>query len=137
MSEKPLWQCPACGHRFVTTNLWHSCGNHSLDEHFEKNDPNVRLVFDAVVAAAQACGPVTVYAQKTRIVLQRRVRFASVVTRKRWLVLGIWLRHRVEHPTLAGYEEIGHHGFYPKFKLTSPEQLDDALRALIREAYAA
>ncbi|HTH63163.1 MAG TPA: hypothetical protein VL563_00670 [Gemmatimonadales bacterium] len=40
-------------------------------------------------------GPVTVYAQATRIVLQARVRFASVVVHGEWLDVGLWLRRRV------------------------------------------
>lgn len=26
-----LWQCPRCGERFVTPNMWHSCGKFTLD----------------------------------------------------------------------------------------------------------
>lgn len=132
---EPLWKCPACGHRFVLANLWHSCGNYPLEDHFARKDPNVRRVFDAIVGVARDCGPVTVYAQKTRIVLQHRVRFASVVTRKRWLILGLWLKRRVEHPALTGYEPIGTAGYYPKFQLCEPSDIDGKLRGLLGEAY--
>jgi hypothetical protein len=37
-----LWQCPKCGHRFASRNLWHSCGNYRLAEHFKNRSPVVR-----------------------------------------------------------------------------------------------
>jgi hypothetical protein len=64
--KKPLWTCPQCGHSFVTRNMWHSCGRYDLESHFEGRDGQVRETFDRLVEAAQKCGPVTVYAQKTR-----------------------------------------------------------------------
>ncbi len=40
---------------------------------------------------ARACGPVTVYAQKSRIVFQARVRFAGAVVHNEWLEATLWL----------------------------------------------
>ena len=34
---RPLWRCGKCGHRFVTKNLWHSCGRYRLADHFKGN----------------------------------------------------------------------------------------------------
>ncbi|MFQ6044883.1 MAG: hypothetical protein ACE5PT_00810 [Gemmatimonadales bacterium] len=45
--------------------------------------PVVRKLFNGVKALVRECGPVTVYAQKTRIVFMVRVRFAGVTVRKR------------------------------------------------------
>ena len=82
-AQRPLWECPACGQRFVTRNMSHSCGHYSLDEQFEGADARVREVFDALLRAVQELGPVHVYAQKTRIVFQTRGRFVAVTPRKR------------------------------------------------------
>ena len=84
-SSTGLWRCPKCGHRFVTKNLWHSCGRYRLADHFKGKPPALRRTFDRFVRLAKACGPVTVYAQKTRIVLQARVRFAGAVVRSGWV----------------------------------------------------
>ena len=135
MGSRPLWTCPRCGHRFVLANLWHSCGVHALGSHFEGKEPNVAAAFEAIVSATKECGELEVYAQKTRIVLQNRVRFASVITRKKHLLLGLWLTHRVEHPLVARYEEIGNAGFYPYFEIREASEVDGELRELIREAY--
>ena len=133
---RALWKCPKCGHRFVTRNLWHSCGRYRLADHFRDTDPVVRDVFDRFWAIARSCGPATRYAQKTRIVFQVRVRFASVTTRKHGLDATLWLRRRVEHPRVWRVEVLPPGDFIHHFRLTDPPQLDGAFALLVREAYA-
>lgn len=132
-----LWRCPKCGHRFVTTNLWHSCGRFSLAQHFAGKPPALRAVFRRWVAIARACGPVTVYAQKTRIVLQARVRFAGAVVRGEWLDAGLWLRRRIDHPRVHRIEDFGRLGYGVHFRLKSPSDIDTRIVKLMREAYTA
>jgi hypothetical protein len=82
----PLWKCPRCGHRFVTRKLWHSCVRVPLASHFREKDPIVRELFDRFRELVRTCGPVTVYAQKTRIVFMTRARFAGALPRRRgWM----------------------------------------------------
>ena len=131
-----LWRCPKCGHRFVTSNLWHSCGRYRLAEHFKGKPLVLRETFDRYVAAARRFGPVTVYAQKTRIVLQGRVRFAGAMVRKDWLDAGMWLRRRIKHPRLVRTESSGSLGYGHHFRLCEPADIDESLVKLLGEAYA-
>jgi hypothetical protein len=134
---RPLWRCPRCGRRFVTRNLWHSCGRHRLADHFAGKPANLRATFRRWVAVARSCGPVTVYAQKTRIVIQARVRFAGAVVRQEWLDAGLWLKRRVTHPKVRRIEDFGKLGYGVHFRLTAPADIDRSLAALMREAYRA
>ena len=134
-TKRPLWECPACGQRFVTPNSWHSCGHHTIDEHFEGKAANVREVFDALLAAARELGPVHAYAQKTRIVFQTRARFVAVTTRKHHLGGHLWLKRPRPHPLIHRIESLLDRDFVHNFRLTSPDQLDDAFLDLLREAY--
>jgi hypothetical protein len=133
--KRPLWRCPICGHEFVTKNIWHSCSMHSIDEHFAGKPIELREAFDRFVELARSCGPITVYAQKTRIVIQARVRFAGAVVRKRWLDAGLWLKRKVEHPRLVRVESFGRLGYGLHFRLQSAADVDSALAELMREAY--
>lgn len=132
-----LWRCPKCGHRFVTRNLWHSCAHRRLADHFAGKSPTLRATFRRWTAIARACGPVTVYAQKTRIVTQARVRFAGAVVRQRWVDASLWLKRRVTHPRLHRIEDFGRLGYGVHFRLTAPADIDPGLVTLMREAYAA
>lgn len=134
-SKRPLWQCPKCGHRFVTANIWHSCGRYRLADHFAGKPVVLRQIFDRYVAAARTHGALTVYAQKTRIVMQGRVRFAGAVVRKDWLDAHMWLRRPVDHPRLFRTESYGSLGFVHRFRLDDPKDIDEAMIKLLGEAY--
>jgi hypothetical protein len=135
--SRAWWQCPKCGHRFVTRHLWHSCGRFSLARHFAGKPAALRAAFRRWVTIARACGPVTVYAQKTRIVLQARVRFAGAVVRSQWLDAALWLRRRVGHPRMHRIESFGRLGYGIHFRLSGPADIDARIVDLMREAYAA
>ena len=96
-----LWTCPRCGHRFVTANIWHSCTRIDLDEAFARSIPSVREVFDRYVELIARCGPVTVIAQRTRIVVMARVRFAGALVRRDRLVANFALTRRLDDPRFA------------------------------------
>ncbi|MFQ5943920.1 MAG: DUF5655 domain-containing protein, partial [Anaerolineales bacterium] len=134
--DDDLWTCPECGHRFVTPNIWHSCGNYELEDHFVDREAAVRETFTELERIVQEIGPVTVYAQKTRIVFQVRTRFAAVMTRKKWLNLQLWLRREVSHPLLQRVEMFTYRDHGHIFRLQSPQDIDEQLVAFLRESYA-
>jgi hypothetical protein len=134
-SQAALWRCPRCGHRFVTRNLSHSCVRVSLPTHLAGRPTARKQTWNRWVAAARACGPITAYAQKTRIVIQARVRFAGAVVRSSYLDANLWLRRRVEHPRLRRVEDFHPIGYVHHFRLEQPSDIDEALTALMLEAY--
>jgi hypothetical protein len=133
--KRPLWTCPLCGERFVTRNMSHSCGRHSIAEHFVGKSPHVRALFDDLVRAARRFGPVHIYAQKTRIVFQTRGRFVAVTPRRQHLGGHLWLKRRRSHPAIHRVESLLDRDFVHNFRLKNGKDLDDAFRQLLREAY--
>lgn len=131
-----MWTCPKCGHRFVTKNMWHSCSDYPLEYHFEACLPKVRAIFDRFLEVIEACGPVEVIPQKTRIAIQAEVRFAGCMARKKWLVASLWLTRPVSHPTLQRVDEYGPGSYGHHFRLDSARDIDTPFRKLVREAYA-
>lgn len=71
-STDSLWTCPDCGHRFVTPNIWHSCGVFDLEAHVVGKEPVVREIFDRLTEVIGGFGPVTVCAHERRAVFQVR-----------------------------------------------------------------
>lgn len=57
--------------RFVTRNVWHSCGRVGLETHFAGRAVRIRELFEAWLALVERFGPIP---QKTRISLEARVR---------------------------------------------------------------
>jgi hypothetical protein len=106
-----------------------------LNDHFKNKNPNVRAIFDKLVEIARKLGPLTVYAQKTRIVFMVRVRFGGVITRKNWLFFSLWLTRPIEHPKLNQTEIFGPNSYGHQFQLSRPEDIDKALADFIKEGY--
>lgn len=119
----------------MTPNIWHSCGRYRIEDHFIGKAPVVRELFDRLDAAIQAFGPVNVYAQKTSIVFQVRVRFARAMPKKQWLDGHFWLKRRASHPRLTKIEHLLRHDWIHWFRLTAPEDLDKDFIRLLRESY--
>jgi hypothetical protein len=135
-TRPPLWTCPRCGHRFVTRNLWHSCGRHSLDSHFAGKDPAVRRAFDRVCELLRRRDAVTFSAQRTRIVFQLRMRFGSAIARRRWLQVGFALPRVARHPRCVRVHHWGPGLIAHTFRFERPEQVDRAFAKLLPEACA-
>jgi len=134
-SKRPLWRCPECGHKFVTKNLWHSCVRVNVSEHFRGKPPERRRTWDRWVATARKWGPVTAYAQKSRLVIMARVRFAGAVVRVGYLEASLWLRRRVEHPLIRRVEDFQPLGYGYHFRLERADDIDAELQTLMQEAY--
>lgn len=132
---KPLWRCPKCGERFVTRNMWHSCGKYSLEARFAGCEPHVFSLFKKFEKMVRACGPVALIPQKTRIVFQARVRFAGCVPRKSHLDCALALPKRRNHPRFYKIESYSLHFHGHRFRVKSPDDLDAELQGWLREAY--
>jgi hypothetical protein len=113
----------------------HSCGHYTIEAHFEGTDACVREIFDALLAAARAVGPVHVCAQKSRIVFQTRCRFVAITPRKRHLAGHLWLKRPRPHPRVHRIESLRDRDFVHNFRLTSAGQIDGGFRELLEEAY--
>ena len=134
-NQPPLWRCKKCGREFANRNQSHACGRADLEQHFEGKGPEIRALFDAVVAAIRAIGPVRVLPEKTRIAFQVRMSFAQVSPRTKWLDGHLVLARRLEHPRFRRVETISPRNHVHFFRLTRPQEIDAQFRAWLAGAY--
>jgi hypothetical protein len=119
----------------VTANIWHSCTSIGLDEAFARSAPAVRAAFDAFVDLIARCGPVTMIAQKSRIVVMGRVRFAGATVRRDRLIANFALPRRLDDPRYR-IEAYNQHWIAHRFDVRSPADLDiPGLPVLLCESY--
>jgi Domain of unknown function (DUF5655) len=131
-----MWRCRTCGQTFVTRNMPHSCQVVALDEHFAASEPGVRATFDALLAAIEALGPVTVNATKSRISLQARMRFAAVERpRRRHLNAHLVLTRPIDNPRFTRVEHLEPYYHLHHIRLETPADIDAELKAWLAEAY--
>jgi hypothetical protein len=135
-AARPLWTCPACARTFANRNQTHTCAAlGTVDDHFSGTDPVVRACFERILAVVSRLGPVEVLAERSRIALHARMSFAAFIPRRRWLDGHLVLARRVEHPAIRRVEVFSARNVLHAFRLTMPDEVDDAFEALITEAY--
>lgn len=132
----PLWKCPKCGERFVTENMWHSCGKFTLGELFARCEPEVIKLFRKFEKMMRKCGPVTMIPQKTRVVFQVRVRFGGCYPRKSHLICALALPRVDDDARFFKVEKYAGHFIGHYFRVHSEADLDEALQQWMCESYA-
>lgn len=131
-----LWTCPRCGRAFANRNQTHTCRPLlPVDAHFDGKPPEIRAIFDRVVALAERCGPVTVLPERSRIALQARMSFAALQPRRAWLDGHVVLARRLESPRFRRIETFGPRNHLHAFRLASVEEVDEEVAAWLAEAY--
>jgi len=134
-ARPPLWKCRDCGRVFANRNQSHSCGRHDLKHHFEGKPPEIRALFDQVVATLKTIGPVRVLPEKTRIAFQVRMSFAQVTPRSKWLDGHVVLARRLESPRFRSVQTFSPRNHLHVFRIARPEEIDEEFRAWLAEAY--
>ncbi len=133
--DRPLWRCPRCGRSFANRRQAHACGRWSLEAHFDGKPPAIRALFDAVVRAVEALGPVEIVPEKTRIAFQVRMSFAQLSPRRGWIDGHFVLARRIEAPRFRKIESLSPHNHVHHFRLSDPRDIDAQFREWLREAY--
>ena len=137
VSKRSLWTCPKCKQQFVTPNMWHSCGNFTVEQFLRGKSPQAKELYRQFVAFVQRCGPITISPAKTRISFQARVRFAGVTkVSDQGLTGGFWLKRRIESPRFTRVEFIPPNNFVYQFLIKSSQDLDNEALGWIKEAYS-
>ena len=130
------WTCPECGRLFARSGQGHDCApGLSLEEYFETGPAHERPVFDAVMAHVRTLGPVHADIVSVGIFLKNPHKFAEVRPMQRWVAVSFSLDRRATHRTIV--RKVIPYGskFWHTANVATPDDLDDALRDLITEAY--
>ena len=131
----PLWRCAECGREFANRNQSHACGTHDLAAHFRDKPPEIRALFDRVVAMVESLGPVRILPERTRIAFQVRMSFAQLTTRKSHVDGHLVLARRADGAPFRKVETISPRNHVHHFRLESLADLAP-LDAFLAEAYA-
>ncbi len=135
-STGPLWTCPRCGAKFVTKNMWHSCGLATLDDWKRRMGPRARALYDRLERMIAACGPYHVAPARTRIAFLARVRFAGITSlSERGMTCTFAMPHRIAAARFARTWEVASDWWAHRLRITDPDQLDDEVQTWLCESY--
>ena len=130
-----MWRCPDCGRQFANRNQSHACGRSTLAAHFAGKPPNVRAIFDRLLALAKKNGPVTVLPEKTRIAFQVRMSFAAFTIRRNWVDGHVILARRLENPRFRRIETFSPRNHLHAFRIENIAEIDAEVARWFAEAY--
>ena len=112
-----------------------STNSHSVTEHFEKSEPQVRAIYAAILTAARKWGSVTEDPKKTSIHLVRKTAFAGIATRKAALILTLKSDSDIRSERIAKREQASAHRWHLEVKLEKPQQVNRELIRWLEKAY--
>jgi SAM-dependent methyltransferase len=135
-SPSALWTCPKCGARLVGRNMWHSCGQATVEEWKAQMGPAARRRYDRFEAMVAACGPYHVAPAKTRIAFLARVRFAGLsAISDRGMTCAFALPAPLRSTRFTKVEEIVPGWWGHRLRITDDRQLDAQLQGWLRRSY--
>jgi hypothetical protein len=119
----------------VTPNLWHSCGQSSLEALFARSTTESLALARAYVAILHSLGDVQVIPQKTRLVCVARVRFAGLTPRQNGFMASFALHRWLTSPRIVKTEDYGPRWRVHHVRIRSDADLDDELRSWLQESH--
>jgi hypothetical protein len=131
-----LWTCPRCGKRFVTRNMSHSCGSHTVEQFMAGKGPLAWAYWERLTEMVGNCGPYIVVANKTRLEFMVRVRFAGMdAVSERGMSMSFWLKERIESPRFRKVALYGGRDWVYHLRLTTLDDLDHEIQGWLCRSY--
>lgn len=109
---------------------------HTVEQHFDGRSPVVRSIYDAVLRAAHAFGPVEEDPKKTSIHLNRRSAFAGIQTRKNLLILTIKADSDIDDTRISRREQASANRWHHEIRIESPGEIDEQITGWLHASYA-
>jgi hypothetical protein len=107
----------------------------SVATHFQDKQPIVREIYKRLLQTVRPFGRVLEEPKKTSIHLVNSTAFAGVATRKESLILTIKSDRKLVSPRVHKSEQVSANRFHIEVKLTSADDVNDELKAWLRNAH--
>jgi len=135
-STRELWTCPKCGVKLVTRNLWHSCGQATLEDWHRRMGPRARKLYERFERMIANCGEYHVSPAKTRITFLGRVRFAGITRlSEEGMTCSFALPRPLRSRRFVRVDEVVPRWWSHRLHVTEPRQLDAEVQSWLRQSY--
>lgn len=109
--------------------------SHTVEQHFENREPEVKAIYAAIVKAAKNFGPVNEEAKKTSIHLVRKSAFAGIATRKSALLLTLKSDTDIANPRIAKREQVSANRWHLETRIEAAKEVDAEIVGWLKKAY--
>ena len=108
---------------------------HTVDQHFERAEPDVHATYEKIVKAARRFGPVVEDPKKTSIHLNRRTAFAGIATRKSALILTVKASSDIDDERIVKHQQTSASRWYLDVRLEKPRDVDASVVRWLEQSY--
>jgi hypothetical protein len=108
---------------------------HTVASHFEHRGPEVRRIYDRILAGSRKFGPVREEPKKTSIHLARTTAFAGIATRKEALILTLKSASDIASPRVLRRERASANRWHVEIRLERAGDVDRQLITWLKRAY--
>ena len=132
-----MWTCPKCKQKFVNANQWHSCGQNTVDNFLANKTEKAIELYDYIITEFGKIGDFELHPAKTRIALNKKMRFASINRLGKNFLDGhlVFTEKFDGSPCFHRIEIVTKRAFVHHFRLYSKDDLTDELKKYMRLAY--
>ncbi len=132
-----MWTCPKCNAQFVQKNLWHSCGDYSVESFLKGKSDRGKELFWWFVSEYQKIGPIKLHAVKTRVAFMVEVRFSGVGKIGSDFIEGtFWLKEKIDSDKFFKIEHLSGNDYIHRFRIYDESFIDDEFLKYMKMAYA-
>ena len=107
----------------------------SVEEYLEGKDEGAVALFRRFEQLVERCGPSEIAPRQSIVYWKRERVWAGAYIERRRVELNIDLLREAEHPCLLAAFNTTRRVITHRLRITSAEQLDDSIAALLQEAY--
>lgn len=132
-----MWTCPKCKQKFLNANQWHSCGENTVENFLHNKNDVVIELYHYLIAEFKKIGDFELHPAKTRIALNKKMRFASI-NRLGKDFLDAHLVFPEKHDSTLCFhkiDEVTKTAYVHHFKLHSKNDLTSELKKYMKVAH--
>jgi hypothetical protein len=130
-----LWKCPDCGRSFAKRNQAHSCLAQSLNRHFQGKAPQLRQIYEELVARLRKLGPLRVDAVKSSINFASKYHFGGLSVKRDYVRLGFLSEEVITDERIIKTERVGPNRVGHVVILRSRGDVDAQLMKWLKQAF--
>jgi hypothetical protein len=107
----------------------------TVNQHLDGRAPQVRGIYDRLLAAVRKFGPVEEDPKKTSIHLNRKSAFAGIATRKTAVIVTLKSTADIKSPRIVKHQRQSASRWYLDVRLEGPAEVDRELQQWLRASY--
>ncbi len=107
----------------------------SVDVPFAGKEPQVRVIYDRLVAALHQFGEMTEAPKQTSVHLEKNSGFAGVHPRKNYINLEFRTDYLIDNPRIVKHQQLSTRRYEHTIQLRQESDVDEQLLAWLKDAY--